>query len=438
MKRLRFVARLNPPVSGFGPADQGEVVSFLPLESVWSDERFDPSRTVEFSGDVQSYNAVSEGDLLVPKVSPTFAHGRTAIARGLYGGRALATSEVFVLRPHDRDATRYLQYRLLAADFLREGQASWFGVAGLKRVSAAFIKDTRIPETAWQNRVAIADFLDAETSRIAGVRREIAALLPARASSSGRVSALLAARGVALSSADPEDFGDLPEGWRAPLLGRVLRQLTNGFVGPTRDILVEDGVPYIQSTHIKDGRIDFFRRPFFVTREWHDERPRISLREGDVLIVQTGKLGETALVPAGFGPASCHALLIARVDPVLVSAEYLAAWFQSHAGRAALMRSATGALHPHLEAGEIRKVRMMLPTKDVQALFVECADQDRAERDAFTDELGALDRELEEYRSALITKAVTGGLDLAKLSDARMEENIHAVREGESPEVLAS
>ena len=70
-------------------------------------------------------------------------------------------------------------------------------------------------------------------------------------------------------------------------MGRTLRQLTNGFVGPTRDILVETGIRYIQGTHIKSGRIEFDRRPFFVSQDWHELRPRIHLREGDVLIVRS-------------------------------------------------------------------------------------------------------------------------------------------------------
>jgi type I restriction enzyme S subunit len=165
--RLRHVATMSPPVGGFARSDAGAAVSFLPLDRIWADERFDPSEAVEFEGDVRSYNPVAEGDLLLPKVSPTFAHGRTAIATGLTGGRALATSEVFVLRARDPRDTRFLQYRLRSPDFLAAGQAAWQGVAGLKRVSAGFVKDTPIDPAAWARRHELAVILDGESARIA-------------------------------------------------------------------------------------------------------------------------------------------------------------------------------------------------------------------------------------------------------------------------------
>jgi type I restriction enzyme S subunit len=172
--RLRYVAAVNPPVPGLRRSAKGKEVSFLPLDHIWADDRFDPSDAVEFTGDVQSYNAVAEGDLVVPKVAPTFTHGRVAIATGLVNGLALATSEVFVVRPHDGTARRFLKYRLIASDFRQEGEASWVGVAGLKRVSSEFLKDVRISPSAWRSRSEIAEFLDCECTRIDELCDEIA------------------------------------------------------------------------------------------------------------------------------------------------------------------------------------------------------------------------------------------------------------------------
>jgi type I restriction enzyme S subunit len=198
------------------------------------------------------------------------------------------------------------------------------------------------------------------------------------------------------------------------LLGRALRQLTNGFVGPTRDILIDDGVRYIQSTHIKAGRINFGRRPFYVSREWHDERPRIHLQAGDVLIVQTGDVGKVALVPPDFGDASCHALQIARVRPELLSGEYLASFLSSRLGYHSLLARATGALHPHLEAG-IRAVPIVVPPSAVQAEIVREAAKQTARIEVLIDETEGFIELARERRAALITAAVTGQIDAGEM-----------------------
>jgi type I restriction enzyme S subunit len=440
VKRLRHVATVNPPVAGLGRGDAGREISFIPLEKVWGDSRFDPSQTIEFSGDAQSYNPVAEGDLLVPKVSPTFSHGRVALATGLVNGRALATSEVFVVRASDESDARFLRYRLLAADFRQEGEASWTGVAGLKRISADLIRDVRIDDHAWQARRLVAHFLDHESSRIDELAAELTGLTSLIRNSAGQaVAEVLRGYGIDLPAdvGDRSAWGPLPEGWSLVLLGRAMRQLTNGYVGPTRDLLVDDGVPYIQSTHIKGGRIDFERRPFYVPEAWHRAHPRINLGTGDVLIVQTGKLGEVALVPDNFGTASCHALLIARAEPTLTSGAYLAAWFGTSFGRQSLLKMATGALHPHLEAGEIRKLHILIPPGGVQAEFAAAVAAERHRLRAATEEVDAFHDRLLEYRDALITEAVTGQLDTARISGSQMDERLAAVREEQKPEVLA-
>ena len=89
-----------------------------------------------------------------------------------------------------------------------------------------------------------------------------------------------------------------------------------------------------------------------------------------MLIVQTGDIGQVAVVPPGFGEASCHALLIARANKSVVSGEYLGAFLRSPFGRASLLSRATGALHPHLEGG-IKNVPIVVPSASVQGEIVD-------------------------------------------------------------------
>lgn len=334
-----------------------------------------------------------------------------------------------------------------------EPRFAYYALLGARRrldrhIDRAAHGTARVTESMYGERVdvppvraqrQIAEFLDRECERIAVLCARLEDLRSA-AMIGTSFRECIASHGVGL----PTDVGDagawsvLPAGWRVVLLGRILRQLTNGYVGPTRDVLVSEGVRYIQSTHIKDGCIDFARRPYFVSREWHTANPRIQIKAGDVLIVQTGKVGEVALVPSDFGEASCHALLIARADDAFVTGSYLAAWFRTEFGRHSLLKFATGALHPHLEAGEIRKLHVLVPPHSVQRRLVDatCAEDVRAA--ATLGAVKALAISLAEYRDALITEAVTGELNVTKLSDPQLDESARAAMEGERAEVLAT
>jgi type I restriction enzyme S subunit len=273
------------------------------------------------------------------------------------------------------------------------------------------LEDLRISFPPLAEQRAIADYLDAETARIDALitkKQQLIHLLDERRHSA--LDEVLAESGVHLpNDLDPQAVRSLtlPEGWRVTKLSSVLRQLTNGFVGPTRDILADDGVRYIQGLHIKRGSIDFERRPFYVAENWHHARPRTSLRPGDVVIVQTGDIGQCAVVPEGFGEANCHALLIARVEPNLTDGNYLATYLQSRFGRHSLLRLATGALHPHLEFG-IRDVPLLLPPKAEQARIVDGVRSEVARLDAASTSLARQIGLLAEHRQALITAAVAG------------------------------
>lgn len=310
--------------------------------------------------------------------------------------------------------SRYFRYQLsvMESQLGSRGQGSTFVELSSDGLASS---EVVCPPPAMQR--AIANFLDAETARIdtliAKKSRMLAVLEELRLQA---FEIALSAAGVTLpDSVDPERLrnASLPSDWLAPKLSSVLLQLTNGYVGPTRDILRDEGIRYIQGLHIKRGRIDFDRRPYYVEEEWHSAHQRTALRPGDVLIVQTGDIGQVAVVPEGFGAANCHALLIARADPDLVSGMYLGIYLQSRFGYNSLIRVATGALHPHLEFG-IRDVPVVVPPRSVQGEVVAAVLQRQQATDRAVAGLTRQINLLTERRRALITAAVTGELDIAR------------------------
>jgi len=271
--------------------------------------------------------------------------------------------------------------------------------------------EVRVPSEEEQG--AIADYLDTETAYLSSTiakKIQMSKVLEERRAS--LLENALEKRGIDLYRCVVQTSKrPLPDGWALLTLGRVLTQLTNGYVGPTRDILVTEGIRYLQGLHIKRGRIDFVRRPFYVEKEWHSGRPRTSLNPGDVLMVQTGDIGQVAVVPSDFGPANCHALLIARPNHALISSEFLGVYLQSVVGRNELLRLATGALHPHLEFG-VRVAPVLVPPLEVQTAIVNEVNDGRLKVDEIGHRLTDQIELLRERRQALITAAVTGELDI--------------------------
>jgi type I restriction enzyme S subunit len=392
---LRHVAQINPPVSGLGRQDAGRLISFLPLDRIWSDGRFDPSEVIEFSGDPQSYNVVADHDLLVPKVSPTFAHGRTAVALGLRNGVGLATSEVFVVRPFNRDASRFLKYRLLAADFLSAGVASWTGVAGLKRISGRFLKNVWIDPAVWERRLVVADFLDRECDRITKLQtvRDTAEQLRSELDESARRAALNIGidGGRTVGSYFRLQRGiDLPDDQRHP--GEVPVIGSGGIVGH-HDQAALFPPAVITGRYGSVGRVHWSEEPCW-------------------------PLNTTLYISDFYGANPRFAYWVLRSLPL-----------REEAGKSAV---------PGLHRKDIGQLRLGDFTWEAQVELSSRFDAGAVQLSRFQEVTGRLRKRVNEYCDALITEAVTGHLDVSRLTDTQLDESARAALEGEHPEVLSA
>ena len=293
------------------------------------------------------------------------------------------------------------------------------GVPGLSR-EKAYQEKLRFPAPYQQERIA--NFLDEKTARIDALIAEKEALIEVlEESEASQILALVtgaSAEAIEQLSPHSPSSESLPRGWELPALARLVSKLTNGYVGPTRNILVSDGVRYLQSLHIKAGAIDFGRGEYFVKPEWSLQHEKSILAKNDILIVQTGDIGQTALVTDDFVGCNCHALIIARPRPELVVPAFLELVLRSAYGRAAFAIYSTGALHPHLNCSNIRDIRVPCPPVPVQQQIVaEASNIQDKHRGLSMHTLSHIDR-LREYRSSLISAAVTGQLNIGAFKEA--------------------
>jgi type I restriction enzyme S subunit len=214
----------------------------------------------------------------------------------------------------------------------------------------------------------------------------------------------------AYHSAESTWLGEMPVGWQAIQLARINTKLTNGFVGPTRNILRENGVRYLQSLHIKGGNI-IFDTPYFVSEEWSAAHKKSVLETGDVLIVQTGDIGQVAAVTDEFAGCNCHALIIICAKPQIINGFFLSAVLRSHYGFHSLKQIQTGALHPHLNCTYIRDILLPVPPLEEQRAILTFLDRETEKIDRLLEVRRKQLELLQEQRNAVIHNAVTNGLD---------------------------
>jgi type I restriction enzyme S subunit len=280
----------------------------------------------------------------------------------------------------------------------------------------------KVPVPSLTEQTAIADFLDRETGKIDALVEEQRRLIELLKEKRQAVISHAVTKGLdpnaMLKPSGVEWLGDVPEHWEIRSISSISTKITNGYVGPTRDVLVDEGIRYLQSLHIKRNRISF-DQPYFVTEDWSKAHSKSILEEGDVLIVQTGDIGQVAVVPSEFAGCNCHALIIVAPVREAIHGPWLSWVLNSTYGTQSLLSIQTGALHPHLNCGNVKTLLVPVPPIREQETIVAELEAQLAglAKLAMNAELAV--GLLQERRVALISAAVTGKIDVSVAAGRR-------------------
>jgi type I restriction enzyme S subunit len=167
----------------------------------------------------------------------------------------------------------------------------------------------------------------------------------------------------------------------------------------------------LQSLHIKENEIRF-EVPYFVSEEWSNKHSKSILELGDVLIVQTGDIGQVTVVTEEYAGCNCHALIIVATVRSVVEGAWISWVLNSNYGRHSLLSIQTGALHPHLNCGDVKDISIPLPPIEEQRRIIAAIVNQIGVFDKLTVEAQRAVDLLQERRIALISAAVTGQIDV--------------------------
>ena len=149
-----------------------------------------------------------------------------------------------------------------------------------------------------------------------------------------------------------------------------------------------DGVRYLQGRNIKQGRIEAHNL-IYITNEFHNRQRKSHLKTGDILMVQSGHVGECAVVGPDFAGTNCHALVILTPKRKL-SSEFFAHYSYSPIGELAIFQITTGKTIKHILASELKTLPVLVPDFAEQQRIATCLSSLDALITAETQKLEAL------------------------------------------------
>jgi type I restriction enzyme S subunit len=360
----------------------------------------------------QSYqrSTVKAGDVVV-SIGPSY--GKTMLVTPILAGANLTQGTARVA-PAPEVSARYLYWALQSAASKQFWNSS-VGGATFRALNLEPLGRTPVPLAPLEEQRRIADFLDAETDKLARIE-----LL------SSKLSSLLGERQASLlsncfSSRTTEADGALA-------VNLALRRVVNRWIdyrGATPE-KTASGVPLVTAKNIRDGKIDMASsREYIAEDAYSDWMRRGLLRRGDVLLTTEAPLGQVAMVDDP-GVALAQRVIVLRVDPRFCSPEWLYWYLRSPQGQAELGLRATGSTALGIKADRLRGV-------PIPVVKLEEAKERLAQLQSQVSQVERLQGELSrqraliaERRQALITAAVTGQFDVSTASGRNVTDGVSA------------
>ena len=158
-------------------------------------------------------------------------------------------------------------------------------------------------------------------------------------------------------------------------LGDEFPLIRNGFVGTVTPYFTDKthGIRYLKGTNIHDGVISD-NDVCYINRAFNQKHCQTILKADDILVVQSGHVGECAVVGKQYEGANCHALIVMS-NGGKCDSKYISYYLQSREGKRKLKRITTGGTVKHILASQIKNVIVPVPPLSEQRRIVAILDR---------------------------------------------------------------
>ncbi|MBI5100523.1 MAG: restriction endonuclease subunit S [Nitrospirae bacterium] len=214
---------------------------------------------------------------------------------------------------------------------------------------------------------------------------------------------------VKLKSSGIDWLGEIPAHWEVKKL-KYVAEVKYGLGQPPRQ--KADGLPLIRATNVERGKI-VDKDLIYVDPDDipYDRNP--VLKENDIIVVRSGAYtADSAIIPKKYEGAITGYDMVARVinaDPIFISFCLLSNYVLINQLYLHRLRAA----QPHLNKEELGETLLLLPPLKEQQIIVRHIEISIEKIDATISRIESEIELLQEYRTALISEAVTGKIKVA-------------------------
>lgn len=413
--RRLFRVRNEPARQGDEPLTASQRYGILPQAKF---VELESRRVVEAIKTADSLKHVEPGDFVIS-------------LRSFQGGieysrvRGAITFHYVVLQPLRCIHDGFFGYLFKSADYIQALRATTDLIRDGQDLRYSHFVQVVLPSVPIEEQAAIADFLDRETAKIDALVAEQQRLIELLKEKRQAIISHAVTKGlnpdVAMKPSGIEWLGDVPAHWKLISLGRITIARCDGPFGSglKSEHYTNSGVRVVRLQNIKSRLFDGTDVAYIDANYYESQLSGHDVLPGDVLIAGLGDdrntVGRACVAPSDIGPAMVKADCFRfRLDTAMAFADFVASVLSVSAPADAGVLS-SGSTRSRIPLSIMSSRRIPLPPLNEQREIASFIDNETRVFDRLVSEAQKAIDLLQERRTALISAAVTGQIDVRGL-----------------------
>lgn len=357
-------------------------------------------------------SAVSEGDILMPMIgtvgSPVLVEERLEIA--IKNLALFRTSE-----NNDKITAKFLHYFLNSKECSM--QFSLEGRGGVQNfVSLGTLRSLGLPLISLEDQVQIANFLDFETAQIDTLIEKQQTLIQLLKEKRQAVIGHGVTKGLnpdaPMKDSGVEWLGEVPEHWEFIKFDYVINAV--GDIDHYMPKSIDSGIPYVMTGDLRDlvSEIDFENCKQVAYSDYVKLSRKIKASKDDIIFARYATIGTLSYVDVDADFLVSYSCVTIKPNAERTSGRYLFRYLKSQAFLQAITMYINSNTQGNVGIDSLRNVKVIMPPLSEQEEIINFLNDEVMKIDQLLNKAKSAITLMQERRTALISAAVTGKIDV--------------------------